>query len=142
MGLFTIGHGKTPFADIATVLKANGVEYLVDVRAAPFTNRNPEFNFYRLKVLCKESGLEYHHEGEALGGLWPRELVDERIERMKSDPNDRAAIILAALAIASDEYNVVLLCSESDHTKCHRYWWLSRYVETVLGRKVTHLHKA
>lgn len=42
--LFTIGYGARTLDEFLAVLKANRIEYLVDVRTAPFSKFKPEFS--------------------------------------------------------------------------------------------------
>lgn len=67
-GLWTIGHSTRPLEDFLTLLRAHGVQQLVDVRTIPRSCYNPQFNADRLTKALHDAGLAYRHMRE-LGGL-------------------------------------------------------------------------
>ena len=64
----TIGHSNHPIERFVELLKAGGVERLVDVRSMPWSRRFPQFGRERLAKSLAEAGIAYAWEGEALGG--------------------------------------------------------------------------
>ena len=42
--IFTIGHSTRPIDEFIALLKAHGVEEVVDVRTIPMSRHNPQFN--------------------------------------------------------------------------------------------------
>ena len=64
----TIGHSNHPIERFVELLKAGGVERLVDVRSMPWSRRFPQFGRERLAKSLAEAGIDYAWEGEALGG--------------------------------------------------------------------------
>ena len=69
---FTIGHSTRSLEELAALLKANGVERLVDVRTIPMSRRNPQFNHDTLPGSLAAHGIAYEHVA-ALGGRRPRQ---------------------------------------------------------------------
>src|SRR5439155_1676484 len=65
--LWTIGHSTRPIQEFLSLLARHGVRQLVDVRAIPFSGRNPQFNQDALSDSLATAGLVYRHIG-ALGG--------------------------------------------------------------------------
>src|ERR1700760_3670835 len=64
----TIGHSTHPIERFVELLKAGGVERLVDVRSMPWSRRFPQFGRERLAKNLAGGGIAYAWEGEALGG--------------------------------------------------------------------------
>jgi uncharacterized protein (DUF488 family) len=64
----TIGHSNHPIERFVDLLKAGGVETLVDVRSTPYSRRFPQFGRERLARTLADSGIDYLFAGAALGG--------------------------------------------------------------------------
>ena len=65
---FTIGHSTRPIEEFAALLDAAQVKLVVDVRTAPRSRTNPQFNRDVLPVSLAPYGVAYEHLPE-LGGL-------------------------------------------------------------------------
>ena len=68
---FTIGHSTRSLDELAGLLRANGVQRLVDVRTIPRSRTNPQFNRETLPAGLAALGIAYEHLA-ALGGRRPR----------------------------------------------------------------------
>jgi uncharacterized protein (DUF488 family) len=68
MPVLTIGHSNRPLAEFLEMLRAHGVDLLVDVRAVPRSRHNPQFNRETLPDSLAAQGIEYLHM-PGLGGL-------------------------------------------------------------------------
>ncbi|MGZ8365714.1 MAG: DUF488 domain-containing protein [Nitrospira sp.] len=66
--LWTIGHSTRPINEFLSLLKAHGIEQLVDVRTVPRSRYNPQFNTEALAQSLAEEAIHYRHSGN-LGGL-------------------------------------------------------------------------
>jgi len=64
----TIGHSTRSVGELASLLTANDVKLLIDVRKMPRSRTNPQFNADVLGASLKAYGIAYRHM-EALGGL-------------------------------------------------------------------------
>ena len=69
---FTIGHSTRPLAGFIELLNEARVRLVVDVRTAPRSRTNPQFDREVLAASLAAFGLEYRHIA-ALGGLRPRQ---------------------------------------------------------------------
>lgn len=65
--ILTVGHSTRRLPEFLGLLRAHGVELLVDVRRYPASRRHPHFGREALAAALAEAGLGYRHE-EALGG--------------------------------------------------------------------------
>jgi len=50
------------------LLEDNGIVLLVDVRTAPYSRYNPQFNKELLETVLARHGIQYAHAGKYLGG--------------------------------------------------------------------------
>ena len=64
----TIGHSNHPIERFIELLKAGGVDLVIDVRSIPWSRRFPQFGRERLAATLGQAGIGYAHEGAALGG--------------------------------------------------------------------------
>lgn len=71
--IYTIGHSQHPLPAFVELLARHAVTLLVDVRAAPYSRRHPQFGRETLASALEIHGIRYRWLGPALGGL--REAV-------------------------------------------------------------------
>jgi len=117
----TIGHSNHPIERFIELLKAGGVERLVDVRSMPWSRRFPQFGRERLVESLAEAGIAYTWEGEALGGK-PKAGggYDELATRPEfADAIDRLIADRAGTSLC-------LMCAEKEPLDCHRTVLVSR----------------
>ncbi len=118
MTIYTVGHGRHPFAYFLELLRKYNVEFVVDVRAFA-RSRWPQFNGLVLAELLRENGIGYEHIPETGG-------------KNKPKPEDLAWGVNRIVEISAD-VPTVIMCSESkplsDHkvprANCHRVGMLS-----------------
>ena len=70
--VFTVGHSTRSGEEFVQILKAHGVEVLVDVRTFPGSRRYPQFNRVALSESLEKAGIEYRHEPRLGGRRAPR----------------------------------------------------------------------
>src|SRR6202521_3849964 len=66
--IYTVGHSTRGLDELVEMLRAHGVERLVDVRTIPRSRHNPQFNRETLSKALHNRHLGYRHM-KALGGL-------------------------------------------------------------------------
>jgi uncharacterized protein (DUF488 family) len=141
--LFTIGHSTRPIDDFVGLLKAHGVERLVDVRTVPRSRRNPQFGIETLARSLAESGVEYVHM-PSLGGFrharrdstntgWRNETFRGYADYMDTPEFEHA---LQELIVASRERRIAIMCAEAVPWRCHR----SLISDALTARGVTVKH--
>src|SRR6187551_314643 len=64
----TIGHSTRPLDELASLLRAAGVDTLVDIRTVPRSRHNPQYNADTLGAALAAYGIRYAPIA-ALGGL-------------------------------------------------------------------------
>jgi uncharacterized protein (DUF488 family) len=129
--IYTIGHGRHPFADFLELLKKHKIEFLCDVRSVA-RSRWPQFNGLVLAELLRENGIGYEHLPECGG-------------KTKPTPEDLARGIDRIVEISA-EIPTVIMCSESkpitDHkiprANCHRVGLLAPILR-ARGLRIIHI---
>jgi uncharacterized protein (DUF488 family) len=143
--LYTIGHSTRTLDELVLVLKAHGIERLVDIRAFPMSRRLPHFNRESLEHSLPEQDIRY---------VWMKALGGYRKATSKDSPHtalrnpsfrnyadytlthefERAAADLLQIADAS---RTAYMCAERVYFRCHRMivsdWLVAR------GHEVLHI---
>jgi uncharacterized protein (DUF488 family) len=117
----TIGHSNHPIERFVELLKAGGVERLVDVRSVPGSRRFPQFGRERLSKRLAEAGIDYVWEGEALGGK-PKD--GGGYDELAARPEFKDAV--GRLIEESTGTRLALMCAEKEPLECHRTLLVSR----------------
>ena len=139
--VLTIGHSTHTIERFVELLRQHGVTALADVRSAPFSRFNPQFNKKALESSLRESGIAYVFLGKELGArsddpscyengrvqygrLAQTELFNKGIDRVKK---------------GMEAHSVALMCAEKEPLECHRTLLVSRALEQE-GTPVAHIH--
>lgn len=141
MVLFTVGHSNHPGETFIELLKRFGIETLVDVRSAPASRYNPQFNKPMLEQELPANGIAYVFAGRYLGGRPPdpacykhRALPPEGTdylhevdypEVMKREWFVKGVERLLEIA---DESLTAIMCSEENPAQCHRHHLIAKYL--------------
>jgi len=125
--VLTIGHSTRPIEDFLDLLRAHGVGELADVRTAPGSRRNPQFNKAALAAALDGAGVGYRHLGE-LGGLrrprpdsvnagWRNAGFRGYADYMQTPEFAAALQALIDLAVTR---RIAVMCAEAVPWRCHR----------------------
>jgi uncharacterized protein (DUF488 family) len=129
--VYTIGHGRHPWADFLALLRRHGIEMLCDVRSAA-RSRWPQYN---------GRVLEDNLRRERIGYEWLPECGGKVI----APPADLARGLDRIVELAADA-RVAIMCSESQpltgharpRANCHRVGLLSAPLRER-GARVVHI---
>jgi uncharacterized protein (DUF488 family) len=125
--IFTIGHSTRTCAEFIRLLKAHGVQRVIDVRTMPRSRHNPQFNRDQLSPALHRARLHYRHL-PGLGGLRhaQRDSVNMGWRNMSfrgyADYMQTPAFtasLARGMAFAAHE-RVALMCAEAVPWRCHR----------------------
>jgi uncharacterized protein (DUF488 family) len=137
--VLTIGHSTRAIEDFIRLLKAHGVQRLIDVRTIPRSRHNPQFNRDQLSPALHRARIHYRHM-PGLGGLrqprrdstnigWRnasfRGYADYMQTSTFSESLDRC------IELAKRE-RAVLMCAEAVPWRCHR----SLIADALLARGI------
>jgi len=126
--IYTIGHSDRSIEGFLDLLRAHGIEEVVDVRRFPGSRRHPHFGAEALRASLAQAGIGYHHV-EALGGRRGRPAPDSpnngwRVASFQAYADRMAEPewldALGALERRAGQRRVALMCSEAVPWRCHR----------------------
>lgn len=125
--IYTVGHSTRSFDEFVELLRAYGIERLVDVRTIPRSRHNPQFNRDTLGKSLRNRRISYRHLKE-LGGLrhagadspntgWRNASFRGFADYMQT-PEFAAAV--ARLVALAREKTTAIMCAETLPWRCHR----------------------
>jgi uncharacterized protein (DUF488 family) len=127
VSIFTVGHSTHSLDDFIALLRAHGIERLVDVRTIPRSRHNPQFNYDTLGKFLRNRRIGYRQMKE-LGGLrhsrvdspntgWHNASFRGFADYMQT-PEFAAAV--AKLIDLAREKSTAIMCAEAVPWRCHR----------------------
>jgi uncharacterized protein (DUF488 family) len=137
---YTIGHSRHPFDVFVDLLRAHGIEAVIDVRSQPYSRFSPQFNRSSLQAELGLRGIVYAFEGRNLGGrpddadLYDADgyAVYARIARTRAFINSMER--LKERGGAGER--LAFMCAEEDPRRCHRLLLIGR----VLAAEAFEVH--
>src|SRR6476620_1706721 len=66
--LFSIGHSNVAATRLIVLLEQHSIRTLCDVRSAPYSRYNPQFNRESLAESLRAEAIAYRFMGDSLGG--------------------------------------------------------------------------
>ena len=142
--IYTVGHSTRTTEQFLALLKAHGIEELVDVRTIPRSRHNPQFGREELAASLQQAGIAYTHLGK-LGGL--RHASKDSVNLGWQNTSFRAfadymatpefTLGLDELTSLAEQKTVAIMCAEAVPWRCHRS--LISDALTILGWKVLHI---
>ena len=123
LGVFTIGHSNHTLEAFVGLLQQHGVNTLADVRSAPYSRFNPQFNRETLKDTLSACGIHYAYLGRELGGRPDdRSCYDEsgRVQYGLVARTGRFQSGIKRVIRSAGDYCIALMCAEKEPLACHR----------------------
>jgi uncharacterized protein (DUF488 family) len=141
--VLTVGHSTRTLEEFIELLKAYGVERLVDVRTVPRSRHNPQFNRETLPAAVRRAGIGYIHV-KSLGGLrhsrkdsintgWQNASFRGYADYMQTPEFEQA---MARLVCMAEAKRIAIMCAEAVPWRCHR----SMIADALLVRGVRVRH--
>jgi uncharacterized protein (DUF488 family) len=138
--VYTVGHSTLSLGGFVELLARHGITAVGDVRSAPFSRFNPQFNKDALDRDLKDSGIAYVFLGRELGArsddpscyengrvqyelLARTELFQRRIQRVMR---------------GAKQHRIALMCAEKEPLDCHRTLLVARVLQKE-GVEVEHI---
>ena len=143
--IWTIGHSTRKIDIFLSLLQANGVKVIADVRMFPGSKRYPQFGREALAKSLGERGIRYEHFPE-LGGrrkakpdsknaAWRNEMFRGYADYMETEDFRNGVARLIDLAEKSGP--TAIMCAEAVWWRCHRSL-ISDYLK-ARGVEVIHI---
>ncbi len=121
--IYTIGYGTREVDEFISILKANKIAFLIDVRSEPYSRYKPEFSKAALTQHLNKNGIRYVFMGDTLGGRpsSPDCYTDGKVDYEKVRQTVFYATGIGRLHKAHQQgLPVALMCSEGKSEQCHR----------------------
>ena len=137
--VLTVGHSNHPLETFLALLRQHGVTVVADVRSAPYSRFNPQFNRKALEDRLETIGIEYVFLGRALGGR-PDDPSCYEDGRVRYDRLARTPLFgdgLERVVEGAGRQRIALMCAEKEPLDCHRTILVGR---SLVERGVTVAH--
>lgn len=139
--VLTIGHSTHALEVFTGLLRRHRVSAVADVRSAPYSRFNPQFNRELLIEALEVEGIRYVFLGRELGGRSddPACYEDGRIryDRVAATESFRSG--LDRVVDGAARYRIALMCAEKEPLECHRTLLVARALDEQ-GVDVAHIH--
>lgn len=138
--VFTIGHSTHSIEAFLESLREHGISAVVDVRSAPFSRFNPQYNKKALEQSLRTNEIRYVFLGRELGARSedPSCYVDGRVQYARLARTGLFNSGLERVMRGSRELRLALMCAEKEPLECHRTLLVAR-VLAERGVAVTHI---
>jgi uncharacterized protein (DUF488 family) len=126
--VFTIGHSTHSLEAFLALLRRHDVTALADVRSAPYSRFNPQFNRDALERDLKEHGIRYVFLGRELGARSedPSCYEKGRVQYARLARTDLFRSGIERILRGASDYRVALVCAEKEPLECHRTLLVAR----------------
>jgi Uncharacterized conserved protein len=138
--IYTIGHSNHKIETFVSLLKKHGINCVADVRSAPYSQYNTQFNRELLTIELQNANIKYKYIGNQLGAR-PSDTNcynENRVDFVCLAKTEQFHAGLDRLADISSKYHVALMCAENDPIECHRFILVCRNLKN-LGLHIKHI---
>ena len=139
--VYTIGHSNHSVETLAGLLSKHGVTAVADVRSAPYSRFNPQFNRDALAKALRDHEIGYVYLGRELGGRSDDAQCYEagriRYDRVARTPAFRRGIERVRKGMQT--HCLAVMCAEKEPLDCHRTLLVAPELERK-GIRVVHIH--
>ncbi len=128
--IFTIGHSTHALERFIELLNAHGIEAVYDVRSAPYSRHNPQYNREALRAALARQGIAYVFAGDRLGARSdnPAHYVDGKVQYDRLAASDAFKNGIDAVCEGAARQTIALMCAEKDPMQCHRAILVCRHL--------------
>jgi uncharacterized protein (DUF488 family) len=140
--VYTIGHSTHSIERFLALLKNSSIEAVADLRSAPYSRRQPQFNQDPLRRALGNNKIDYVPLGAELGGRGNSHSERDEHGRILYRSIAESAEFkegLSRVQAGSSRLRVALMCTERDPLNCHRGILVSRIL-VGHGVQVLHIH--
>jgi uncharacterized protein (DUF488 family) len=138
--IYTIGHSNYTIERFLDLLRLHQITAVADVRSAPYSRRNPQFNRETLRQSLADRDVRYVFLGEELGARSKDRscYLDGKVVYARLAATDLFQEGLRRLKAGGDEHRVAMMCAEKDPLECHRTILVARRL-VAGGVEVAHI---
>jgi uncharacterized protein (DUF488 family) len=126
--VFTMGFSNRTWEATVEILRAHGIQRLVDIRTLPGSRHTPQFNLQNLEIQLPRAGIDYIHM-KTLGGLRKPEKASVVNAGWRNDgfrgfadymQTAEFGLAIERLMQLISEKTTVYACTEAVFWRCHR----------------------
>src|SRR3954447_21486449 len=123
--LYSIGHSNVAAERLIALLEQHNIRTLCDVRSAPYSRYNPQFNRENLAETLRMTSIAYRFMGDTLGGkpadgaLRTEDGALADYAKIAASPDFQRAI--SQLIDLGQRAPTAFMCGEADYHGCHRH---------------------
>ncbi|MFN0037349.1 MAG: DUF488 family protein [Saprospiraceae bacterium] len=142
--IYTIGHSTHPAEYFVEMLRAHGIDCVVDVRSTPASKYNPQYNQRPLSAYLQQHAVRYLHLPAEFGARHTDPEVQDETGRVDFDKVRRSEAFregVRRLETGLERgFRIALMCSEAEPLDCHRFGMISVHLARM-GYAVQHILK-
>ena len=145
MPIYTIGHGNQSLEEFLVLLDRYKIRCLIDVRSKPYSNYARQFDREDFSLQLNNRDIKYEYKGNALGGKPSNnELLTggqpdyHKIRESAAYSNELKKMVGS---FEKDQVNIVLLCSEENPLRCHRFLLIAENIYQT-GEEIYHIRQS
>lgn len=126
--VLTIGHSTLSIESFVAALRQHGVTAVADVRSAPYSRFNPQFNRESLADALRHAGIKYVFLGHELGARSkdPSCYENGRVQYRSLARTSTFQEGIERVVRGAHEYRIALMCAEKEPLECHRTLLVAR----------------
>ena len=123
--LYSIGHSNVAAERLIALLEQHNIQTLCDVRSAPYSRYNPQFNRETLAATLQAAGITYRYLGDTLGGMPTADVLRTEdgarpdYAKIAASPDFQRG--LNQLIDLGRRAPTAFMCGEADYHTCHRH---------------------
>lgn len=138
--IYTVGHSTQSFEKFLGLLQKQGVTAIADVRSAPYSRFNPQFNREDLRSALKANGIRYVFLGKELGARSEDECcyIDGKVQYKLLAKTPLFQSGISRVIEGAGTHKIALMCAEKDPLDCHRTILVARELANR-GARITHI---
>ncbi len=138
--VLTIGHSNHSIERFVELLRQHNVTAVADVRSAPFSRFNPQYNKDALSAELKRHGIAYVFLGKELGARSndPACYANGRVQYGRLARTDAFKSGVSRGLSGAGTNRSALMGAEREPLECHRTLLVSRALDAA-GTAVTHI---
>jgi len=138
--IYTVGHSTHRQEHFEELLTHHGITAVVDVRSAPFSRFNPQFNRGVLDQYLKDHEIAYVFLGRELGARSddPACYEDGRVQYGRLAQTELFRRGIDRVLLGAETHRIALMCAEKEPLECHRTLLVAR-VLVEQGVDVAHI---
>ncbi len=139
--VYTIGHSNHPAGHFLALLQQHGIQAVADVRSAPYSRFNPQFDREALQTSLAKAAIRYVFLGHQLGARSddPTCYAQGRVRFDRLARTEPFLQGLTRIRHGAANHRIALMCAEKEPLDCHRTILVARHL-AASGLDILHIH--